>query len=370
MKFQRILLLLLVTSCHLTAFTQVQQIPFSSPEWRFGNDKHRIETFKGKECLYMEPGFALYNGLSFKNGIIEYEIAFSNSRQFSGVVFRREDDTNYEEFYLRPHQSGNPDANQYTPVFNGLSAWQLYHGEGYGAPYTYKFDEWMHVKLVILEERMEVYIEDMDKPLIYVPQLKRAIRTGKIGFTTNMNYARIANVTILPSDQVTLQSPRATPPQPDPGTITDWQVSSIVSPIEFLEKTDQHSANLAALPWIKLKAEHTGTVNLAQVGARTKEKNAVVARFNVTANADQVKAFHIGYSDQVHLFCNGQLLFAGNNTYRTRDYRYLGTIGYFDTVYLPLKKGENEVWMLVTEQFGGWGLRGKFDDLEGLEFNP
>ena len=31
---------------------------------------------------------------------------------------------------MRPHKSGKPDALQYTPVFNGLSAWQLYYGDG------------------------------------------------------------------------------------------------------------------------------------------------------------------------------------------------------------------------------------------------
>ena len=36
---------------------------------------------------------------------------------------------------LRPaHQMGNPDAVQYTPVFNDISAWQLYHGPGFWAP--------------------------------------------------------------------------------------------------------------------------------------------------------------------------------------------------------------------------------------------
>jgi len=35
-------------------------------------------------------------------------------------------------------------------------------------------------------------------------------------------------------------------------------------------------------------------------------------------------------------------------------------------VFLPLKKGENEIWMVVTENFGGWGVKGKFDKMEGL----
>lgn len=370
MKFKRVFHLLWIVGAQLSVFGQAKEISFSSPEWRFGNDKHRIETFKGKECLYMEPGFAVYNGLQFKNGIIEYDIAFAENRQFSSVVFRRENDTNYEEFYLRPHQSGNPDANQYTPVFNGLAAWQLYHGEGYGAPYDYKFDEWMHIKLIVLEEQMEVYIDDMEKPLIHVPKLKRTIRSGEVGFTTNNGPVRVANLKILASDEVKLKTPSVDLPKSDAGTVTAWQVSPIISPQTFLQMAKEPALDLTAWEWTEWPTEHTGTLNLAQVGARSKGKNAVVAKFTVRSDEDQISPFHIGYSDNVHVFCNGRLLFAGNNTYRTRDYRYLGTIGYFDTVYLPLKEGENEVWMLVTEQFGGWGLRGKFESLAGLTIKP
>ena len=35
------------------------------------------------------------------------------------------------------------------------------------------------------------------------------------------------------------------------------------------------------------------------------------------------------------------VVYAGDNRYRSRDYRYLGTIGYFDQVYLPLAAGDN-----------------------------
>lgn len=49
-----------------------------------------------------------------------------------------------------------------------------------------------------------------------------------------------------------------------------------------------------------------------------------------------------------------------------RDYRFLGTIGLFDEVYLPLKKGENELWLAVTESFGGWGIKALIEDLAGL----
>ena len=62
-------------------------------------------------------------------------------------------------------------------------------------------------------------------------------------------------------------------------------------------------------------------------------------------------------------------IYSGSNFYRSRDYRYLGTIGWFDKVYLPLEAGENEIWFAVTEAFGGWGIQAQFDDLEGISLH-
>ena len=43
----------------------------------------------------------------------------------------------------------------------------------------------------------------------------------------------------------------------------------------------------------------------------------------------------------------------------TRDYRFLGSIGYWDRLYLPLVPGENELVLAVSENFGGWGLQAR-----------
>jgi hypothetical protein len=48
----------------------------------------------------------------------------------------------------------------------------------------------------------------------------------------------------------------------------------------------------------------------------------------------------------------------------TRDYRYLGSIGLFDSVVLPLEAGENEIWIAVSEAFGGWGVMARITDLD------
>ncbi len=63
-----------------------------------------------------------------------------------------------------------------------------------------------------------------------------------------------------------------------------------------------------------------------------------------------------GYSDAIVIFLNGQPVSFGNSAYQQRDPSFLGIIGLNDAVYLPLKKGENELMLSVAESFGGWGF--------------
>ena len=68
----------------------------------------------------------------------------------------------------------------------------------------------------------------------------------------------------------------------------------------------------------------------------------------------------------MRVYLGDRLLYSGTNLYQSRDYRYLGTIGLFDSVYLPLKKGRNNLWFAVSERFGGWGIIAALEDLDGL----
>lgn len=56
------------------------------------------------------------------------------------------------------------------------------------------------------------------------------------------------------------------------------------------------------------------------------------------------------------LFFNGVLVFSGNSSYQSRDPGFQGIVGLFDAVHVPMKKGDNELMMLVIESFGGWGV--------------
>ena len=76
----------------------------------------------------------------------------------------------------------------------------------------------------------------------------------------------------------------------------------------------------------------------------------------------------LGFSDRARVYFDGRLLFRGDDPYRSRDYRFLGSIGWWDALWLPLEAGPNELVVAVTEEFGGWGVQARFAEPHGLAF--
>ena len=77
-----------------------------------------------------------------------------------------------------------------------------------------------------------------------------------------------------------------------------------------------------------------------------------------------MKKLYVGYSDEVSVFLNGQILFRGRSAQNFRDPGFLGIVNpENDAVYLPLKKGSNELMLAVSELGGGWGFICRLVDL-------
>lgn len=343
---------------------------FHSDSWDIEAKKHEFTVYKGKPALYLENGRALLKNSNFKNGIIDYDVNFEQGRKFIGVHFRIQDPINYEEYYLRAHQSGNPDAMQYTPVFNGNAGWQLYYGEGHSTSYHYNFKEWIHIRLIIANDRMDVFINDMTQPVLHVNDLKMAAMAGGLGFGTQFGGAYFANLTVQSMDNPNLVSGIEELPEPENGTILQWKVSS---PFDRSKLRSVNNLKDFALSknadWKILATEYTGTLNLSRVSKVSKQTNTVLVKAVIVSEMNQIKRLDFGYSDVAILYVNDKIIYSGQRKFRSRDYRYLGTIGYFDAVFLNLKKGKNEITFAVTENFGGWGLKAKLENLEGVSLS-
>ena len=326
--------------------------------WDFAAEEHRVEEHLGRESLFLRRGTAIAEGVSLEHGVFEFDVAFPPGRDFPGGLWRALDHRNYETFFVRPHQSGNPDATQYTPVFNDVFGWQLYHGEPFQVPLELRCDEWLRMRIVFAGGRAEITVGDA--PAIVVP-LKRPLAAGSVGLLggtfAGAHFSRFSVEAIEP-DAAALApvdpGPRA------PGVIGAWDVSDPVA--------DGGPLDLAGRSWTRLESEPSGLTDLARVNGLEDGRDTAFARAVIHSAAAVSRRLEFGFSDRVRVYLNGRLLFAADDSYRSRDYRFLGSIGWWDALQLPLEAGRNELVLAVSEDFGGWGVQARFPDPAGLTF--
>jgi hypothetical protein len=342
-------------------------VPFDTGRWEIQARESRVVNHLGRSSLYLKGGVAAVRDSRFTNGVIEFDLALPRERGFMGAVWRMQDFDNHEEFYIRPHQSGNPDANQYTPIFNGVPAWQLYYGEGYGAPVSYDYDRWTHVKIVVNGRRAEVYLKDMETPALLVRELKRETKEGRVGLSVgNFAPGYFSNFAFTALDDPPLKGNPPEAPATPPGTVKSWMVSDAFDRKSLEGKYQLTPADREKLNWRTTGVGLDGTANLARLQGVAEGRDTVFARLVIRSDREQIKKVRFGFSDEVKVYFNDRLLYGGSDIYQSRDYRFLGTIGLYDELYLPLRRGENELWLAVTENFGGWGVTAQFENLEGI----
>ena len=297
----------------------------------------------------------------FLDGVVELELALERVRAFHGVVWRVQDDENYESFFVRPHQAGNPDAIQYTPVFNGISSWQLYHGDGFWAPIEFPIGERFTIRVAFAGPRAEVFVGDLDKPALAIRELKRAPAAGGVGVMAGGPGLHVLRFAYDDGD-VAFRASLPPPATAVDGIIPAWWVSD-----PFPENDPPP---LDSRTWTRLESEPTGLADLARVNGIRDGRNTVYARATIASTHAQTKELALGFSDRAVVCLNGRALYRGDDTYRSRDYRFLGSIGWYDTLYLPLERGDNELVVAVSEDFGGWGVQARFPEPPGPVFDP
>ena len=347
-------------------------VSFTEKDWQItlaaDKGESRMENVAGQDAIYLRNGRIDLREVEFATGTIEFDIMTHGERGFGGIRWHVQQGKNsHEEFYIRPHMSGKPDANQYTPVFSGVSGWQLYFGSNYSTPVSYTFGEWMHIKVVVAEEQAEVYIGS-DKPVLVIDDLKGDFGTGGLSLYANMSAFYFSNFRYQKQDTPVLTgSPKERQDLPK-HLVSRFSVSGAVSET-LVAETLSLPHNELPDQWTSLDVEKNGIANLARAANRTREANTVFARISIHSDSVQIKKLHFGYSDRVRVFLDEQAIYAGNNGYQTRDYRYLGTVGLFDQLYLPLKAGKNELYFAVSENFGGWGIMAAFEDMAGIKID-
>jgi hypothetical protein len=374
---------LLLASAAESQAPQTLSVPPDSPRWDLEGQAKPTE-YQGRKCLLLDGGAATLKDFEMRDAVIDVDVATSAKRGFFGIMFRIVNDgLNAEEVYLRQHKSGLPDALQYTPVLNTGRNWQIYNGPGFTGAVDIPRAEWFHLRLEVTGAQARLYVKDMndmnkDKPALVMNDLKSGIQKGQIALYTLTGATCFANFEIRTTPDAPWE--RHLPPMP-PNTLTKWSISPSYDALPRNLERPLAPSESDAIRWQDVEAEPPGFVVLYRYleaphpvvtfqGDFSKRlepqpgMKVVYARTRIDSDRDQVKKLYIGYSDDVSVFLNGKILYRGRSAQGFRDPGFLGIVNpENDAVYLPLKKGSNELMLAVSELGGGWGFICRLADL-------
>lgn len=377
-------LLLLSAGILLTQSIRVQSspttIPLTPDHWT-ATDSLRFTEYLGRPSLYINRGVALANGVELRDGTLEYDMVVPRGGNFMGAVFHATGPENSEVIFFRPGQSGTMESVQYAPALNGVAAaWQIYHGEGANAAVALAFDQWLHVRIEIAGVTASLYLNDDTTPVLVVPRLAGVagasvgVWTGFFGrgaYFANIRYTARPPAPVVPA-----------PPLPA-GTITDWDLSPVFDAPALTPGT---LPRLDSLHWDRVHVEDQGFVLVNRyrrtpnstipidrttgeplvdsiMGNRVTGAKVVLARTVIQSDRARLGRMVFGASDGAVVYCNGQPLFFGMNASRLRSpdlgLSALDRVG--SVLYLPLKRGPNELVLAVTEYTGGWAYWARID---------
>lgn len=333
-----------------------QSVPLTADRWEIQGES-AFEQREGRAAMRLgapatgKRGGAVANikGLDFTTGVIEFDMMLPDVMEFSGPMFHQTNELTGELIYFRPHMNGKPDAIQYNPVVNGNLTWQIFTGPGFEAQTTFPLNQWMRVRVDVYAASAAVSVDG--KPVLAIPDLKNGPLAGLVGFASLMGGSYFSNVSVTPITGYRDPSP---PPPPKPladGTIATWQVSEALTQADGFARAAK--GNWTGVPWNTIAVETNGIANLSKAGPDGDDEHSFVARFNLRSQAAKSVPMQFGFSDDVRIYLNGVPLYEGSDRQNSRDYRFLGHAGFWDTVFLPLKAGLNQVTFVVTDPSNG-----------------
>lgn len=358
-----------------------QTIPLTEDNWQvINNDDNKrldLETidYKGKKAIHLQRHqIAILKKGNFDNFIVEMDIAGS---AMPGLGFRAENLWNYEFFYCRMHASGNQDAIQYLPVFNGAQGWQLYNYPTYESVAEFKNQEWVHLKMEVFEDKMRVYVGDSQKPNLSIELLHEDLKTGAIFLKTTFAEAYFTNVEIK-----ALNSPfEVGTPAKKHTYLSHWQTSpqmdgNIATQAAFYDKLNK--AQKAGF-WKPVIADKNGLVNLAKYFEFPKQ--TVIVKTTIESTQAKTIDLQFDFSQTMIIALNGTILFHGKELDTSNFMRVMDGE---ENLSLSLQKGKNELVFMIRSddewqegvgnptylgrmQAMNWGFIARLSSYEGLK---
>jgi hypothetical protein len=355
----------------LAAPSPAPTIPLDPSRWELEGEAKIVE-HQGRQSIRLDGGAATLKSFEMRDAVIDVDVSTPATRGFFGIQFRvAEDGRSAEWVYLRQHKSGLADAMQYTPVLGTGLNWQLYSGPGFTGAVDIPKDTWFHLRLEVTGAQAKLYVKDMEKPALVMDDLKSGLQKGQVALAVLIGETYFSNFQIRTTPDVAWE--RHWPPMP-PTALTRWSISPAFDALARNLETPLSASEAASISWQDVEAEPPGLVALYRYrdaphprvsfqsdwSTRLQPQpgmKVLYARTTIVSDKAQTRRLALGYSDDVVVFLNGKILYRGRSPQAFRDPGFLGIVSADnDAVYLPLKKGKNELVLALSELGGGWGF--------------
>lgn len=379
MNNRRLLTIIFWLISFTTILAQVEQIDFNTDKWGYWDNNGNMITktpilYKNIRSIDLKNNeIALLKNIDFENSRIEMDMAGSG---MAGIGFRSNDFFNYELMYFRMTSGGEPGAIQYVPVYNGSTGWMLY--PMYEGTTNFKADDWFHVKVEVVGEKMKVFVNNSDKPDLEVRLVRKDLPTkGKVFLKSEFSPCYYANVKIesINHEENRNTNHKEISDKARKNYLTNWTVSeqfTLNEPLSFWA-LDRVTKELKG--WQKVDSNDNGIINLSKYFKHP--QNTVGAKIILTTTTtDTSKQLLFDYAYSAMIVLNSKIIFYGkemDNFGRLKDGE--------QQIKLDLKKGDNELLLFITgdtEAYGNektyqgrtqafnWGFITRLNDYNGV----
>ena len=148
---------------------------------------------------------------------------------------------------------------QYTPVLNTGLNWQLYNGDGFTGAVDIPRDTWFHLRLEVTGAQARLFVKDMEKPALVMPDLKSGLQKGQVALAALIGATCFSNFEIRTTPDAPWE--RHLPAMP-PGTLVKWSLSPTYDALQRDLERPLSSAERAAITWQEVEAEPPGIVTI------------------------------------------------------------------------------------------------------------
>ncbi|AXT58162.1 DUF1080 domain-containing protein [Aquimarina sp. AD1] len=347
----------ILSLCFLVSFSQSSKtkIEMIASNWNTTKEA-TFEKFDNRETLVLKKGRITVKNQKFTNGTIEVDVYANTIRSFAGITFRKKDNT-MEEVYMRLHKTNQADAIQYTPIFNNESNWQLYRE--HQANVLFKNKGWNTLRIEVNNDQAKVFVNNEE--VMSISNLRTDNISGEIGlFALFTN--RFSNFRITPKESS--EVPEKTEETPtDLNIIKKWKITEA----KLFDRKNLNFKNFLKEEYITVTTEKSGLLPISKYIKKASSGNFeqntedyTIAFTNIYSEKEETKLFSFDYSDTILVYLNGKIIFEGKNGFRTKGIQYMGHLDInTNTLYMPLKKGNNTIHCVVIDKANGWGLMAK-----------